>query len=306
MKQTTFISFVLFTLLCSSAAIAQEIQVPFDSAGTMMSIDKGLEHSLQLFPGMEYFEEGRLFRKTDSTYSVEITQDSAHVITRSHISWSAQDRDTAELHITNYITREHPEFYLDQRGRANLMLGVTLLSIFAWGPSLPVMLGMTDPSQSVGAYLLFGAGASINLLGLTVSAATGYEDYSSIRYSDAAADLGDLNTAAQQNLRGVLNWNVGGEFIIKPVGLILRAGYAMDPSPYKGDPSSFNTQMITGGLGILLGPAAIMEFTYRRVSYRTDHLVYGGQNLAGADVTTIVNADDIVQNQALLSFSFRW
>jgi hypothetical protein len=156
--KTTYISLVLVAIFFSNT-VAQERQVSFDSAGMIMSIDKGLEHSLSLFPGIEYFEEARLFQRSDDNYTVEITKDSNHDITRMHIGWSSDERDLARRRIGEYAMREHPEMYIDQKGRGNLMLGVTMLSIFAWGPSLPLMLDMHDPAQITGAYLLFGGGA---------------------------------------------------------------------------------------------------------------------------------------------------
>jgi hypothetical protein len=162
-------------------------------------------------------------------------------------------------------------------------------------------------SYSVTTPMKFAGGAALNIAGLTVCAAADFSDLSQLRYSNADVDLSDLNDAARQNLKAVLNWKLGAEYVIKPFGLILRAGYAMNPSPYKGDPSEFNTKNISGGLGILLSKSAIAEITYRRTSYRTDHLLYSDQSVAtGANVSAIIPIDDVVQNQVLVSFSLRF
>jgi hypothetical protein len=183
----------------------------------------------------------------------------------------------------------------------------------------------TDPSLFIGNYdvsninpsavnnytvttpIKLGAGASFTIAGLTISGAADFSDQSQLRYSNADIDLSDLNDSARANLRAVLNWKLGAEYVIKPIGLILRGGFAMDPSPYKGDPSNYNTTHITGGLGILLSKSAICELTYVRTTYRTNHIIYSDADItSGNIVTALVNADDIVQNQFLLSFSFRW
>jgi hypothetical protein len=154
--------------------------------------------------------------------------------------------------------------------------------------------------------LKLGAGVSVMFAGLTVSGGINFSDFSQIRYSNEDVDLSDLNDAAKENLKSVLDWNVGAEYVIKPMGLILRGGYAVEPSPYKDDPSDYSRKNLTAGIGVLLSPSLITEVTYRRASYRTDHSVYSGLNLAGTDITTVVNADDVVQNQVMLSFSYRF
>jgi len=153
----------------------------------------------------------------------------------------------------------------------------------------------------------FSGGIAFNAAGLTVSAAADFSDFSQLRYSDADVDLSDLNDSARQNLKAVLDLKFGAEYVVKPLGLILRAGYAMNPSPYKGDPSNFGTTVISGGLGILLSSSTIAEITYRRSSYRTDHLIYSDTDISnGALITATIPTDDVVQNMVMVSFSFRF
>lgn len=167
---------------------------------------------------------------------------------------------------------------------------------------------ITVNSYNVTTPMKFGGGLSFNISGATIAASAGFSDLSQLRYSNADADLSDLNDSARKNLGAVLNWKVGAEYVIMPVGLILRAGFALDPSPYKGDPSEYNTKNLTAGLGILLSKSAIIELTYKRTSYRTDHLLYNDQSVSDLtkNVSAIIDIDDIVQNQAMLSFSFRF
>jgi len=162
-------------------------------------------------------------------------------------------------------------------------------------------------SYTVTTPMKFAGGVSFNTAGLTISGAADFSDQSQLRFSNADVDLSDLNDSARANFKAVLNWKLGAEYVIKPIGLILRAGYAMNPSPYKGDPSNFNTTNISGGLGILLSSSAIAEITYRRTSYRTDHLIYSDQSITTSTiVSATIPTDDVVQNQVLLSFSLRF
>ncbi len=166
---------------------------------------------------------------------------------------------------------------------------------------------ITTNSYTVTTPLKLAAGVSYNISGLTLSGAADFSDQSQMRFSDAAADLNDLNDAAKLNLIAVLNWKLGAEYVIKPIGLILRGGFGMNPSPYKDDPSNYNTQNISGGIGILLSKSAIAEITYRRTSYTTDHLLYNDYSIAtGNAISASIATDAVVQNQFLLSFSFRF
>ncbi|MEI8135584.1 MAG: hypothetical protein WCH46_11020 [bacterium] len=154
--------------------------------------------------------------------------------------------------------------------------------------------------------LRVGGGLSLMGWGATVSVAASYSDYSQMRYSEASTDLSDLNDAARNDLGGVLTWKVGAEYVFKPIGLMLRGGFSSEPSAYKSDPTNYGITCLTFGLGLLLSPSVITELSYKQTSNRTDHLVYGGQNTAGSDVQAIVNQDDVVTSQVMLSFSFRW
>jgi hypothetical protein len=173
-------------------------------------------------------------------------------------------------------------------------------------PDISSLNPTIENSYTVTTPMKFGAGLSFNGGGATISAAIDYSDFSQLRYSDESADLSDLNDAARQNLGGVLSWKLGAEYVFAQAGLILRGGYSVDPSPYKSDPKEYGTKNISAGIGILLSKSAIAEITYKRSNYRTDHSVYNDVNLAGTSVSANVNADDVIQNQVLMSFSFRF
>ena len=219
---------------------------------------------------------------------------------------------TPSEHFRIGFTFETPTvFSIDDQFQRTAISSFNFTTISSTDPTQNPNISGLNPtivnSYTVTTPMKFGGGAAFNAVGLTVSAAADFSDQSQLRYSNADVDLSDLNDAARQNLKAVLNWKLGAEYVIKPIGLILRGGYAMNPSPYKGDPSEFNTKNISGGLGILLSKSAIAEITYRRTSYRTDHLLYSDQSITtGANVSAIIPTDDVVQNQVLVSFSLRF
>jgi long-subunit fatty acid transport protein len=152
----------------------------------------------------------------------------------------------------------------------------------------------------------FGGGVSFNKSGLTLAASAEYSDMSQLRFQHYAVDLGDLNDQARALLGGVLSWRVGGEYIIAPAKLSLRAGYRVDPSPYKSDGPEFDTKTISGGLGIVIGASSILEFSYQYQKYRTDHTIYNDLTVQGKPATAIINQDDVARHLVSISFAFRF
>ncbi len=101
----------------------------------------------------------------------------------------------------------------------------------------------------------FGAGFSANFKGFIISAEGTAIDYSQLKFDNpdgiSSQNIGTLNKNIKDQLSAVLNYNVGIEYTIPNVGLRLRTGYFVQPSAYKGDPSSFNRKYFTAGIGIL-------------------------------------------------------
>ncbi len=100
-----------------------------------------------------------------------------------------------------------------------------------------------------------GAGLSFNLKGLIVSLQGTLLDYSQMKFEDVNG-LGttlveQLNQDIKDQLTAVLNYNFGLEYTFPVIGLRLRAGYMAQPSPYRGDPTEYDHQYVTGGIGFL-------------------------------------------------------
>ncbi|HET9137623.1 MAG TPA: hypothetical protein VFO76_13400, partial [Candidatus Kapabacteria bacterium] len=139
-----------------------------------------------------------------------------------------------------------------------------------------------------------------------------FVDYSQLDFSSDVTDLTDLNDASRDQLHDVLNYNLGVEYLIKPLGVLIRGGYSMQPSPYKGDPAEYSTKSISGGLGILLSKSAMLEVSYRNCSYRTSHTLYNdytvndGTANGSKPVSAVIDQDDVKTDQVALGFSFRF
>ena len=149
---------IFFVLLCGRA-VAQEVQVPFDSAGTIQVINQDLEKKLDLFTAYPHFEEARLFQEPDSSYSVEITSDSSGRTLRGHLRWSLSDKRDAERRIRNMLFESRSENGLDQEGRTSLLISSVVLSLAGYGTLIPVAFNMTNAEQIAGTDLLMAGGS---------------------------------------------------------------------------------------------------------------------------------------------------
>ncbi len=116
---------------------------------------------------------------------------------------------------------------------------------------------------------VFGAGASLILRDLVLSADVEYTDWTQLEFSNASGDVLANNDQIKQIFVGTATLRGGAEYDIHQIGLRLRAGYMYIPSPYRGDPKSFDQKYITGGLGILLGEFTMLDFAYAHGMWNT-------------------------------------
>ncbi|MBS1903159.1 MAG: hypothetical protein JSS75_05590 [Bacteroidetes bacterium] len=168
-------------------------------------------------------------------------------------------------------------------------------------PSISNSYSITSPAS-------VSVGGSFSHWGLTLAASASYTDYSQLHFSGDNVDLSDLNDAARSLLHGVLAWNVGGEYMINPIGVLLRGGFSSTPSAYKDDPSNYGTKTWSTGVGILLSKSTILELAYRHSSYTTDHSLYSDVT-AGPNPTSVsasIDKDEISLSELAISFSFRF
>ena len=154
--------------------------------------------------------------------------------------------------------------------------------------------------------LRIGAGASVHLLGLTASASASYADMTQLRFNNGSSELDVLNQDAQDMLRPILSLHFGGEYVIPIIGLSVRAGFGLEPSPYKGDPSSFDTKTISGGLGLLLSKSVLLEAGIQHTTYHTLHTIYDDLTVENTPVNATVNDDAVTRNDMTVTLNYRF
>jgi len=109
-------------------------------------------------------------------------------------------------------------------------------------------------------------GFSINVTGLILSAQATLIDYSQIEFEDVEG-LGtplvsSLNRDVKDLLASVINYNAGVEYTVPQIGMRLRGGFFVQPSPFREDPSEFDRKYFTTGIGFLADEAVGIDVAY--------------------------------------------
>jgi hypothetical protein len=151
-----------------------------------------------------------------------------------------------------------------------------------------------------------GAGFSFNIRGLILSAQGTLIDYSQLKFdnysdgtnSDQSQYLASVNKDIKNNLTAVFNYNIGAEYTLRDLGLRFRGGFFVQPSPYKGDPASFDKKYFTLGAGILTDETIGLDIAYAHGWY-----MYRGDNYG---VNVSATSQKITENHFILSGTYRF
>ncbi|MCU0452470.1 MAG: hypothetical protein MUE68_02340 [Bacteroidetes bacterium] len=108
--------------------------------------------------------------------------------------------------------------------------------------------------------VVFSGGASVNVTDwLALSGDAEYTDWTQVRFDSDHPDLLAENRYIKKSFRETVNLKGGVEVHLWDLGVVLRGGYSLVPSPYKDDPSSYDQRVVTGGLGVRLDSNAMLN-----------------------------------------------
>ncbi len=144
---------------------------------------------------------------------------------------------------------------------------------------------------------VFSAGASVVLEDLLISGDVEYTDWTQLEFADAPASLIALNKTIKKIFRPTAMLRGGLEYNVAAIGLRLRGGFIYSPSPFDGDPSSFDQKSVTGGLGLLLSESTMLDLGYAHGWWRSYRTNYAGPSLVDESVKT---------NTVVATFSYRF
>jgi hypothetical protein len=165
-----------------------------------------------------------------------------------------------------------------------------------------------DPGEGSNEYNIntpwvFGAGASLILRDLVLSADAEYTDWTQLEFAKAGPDVIANNDQIKQIFIGTTTLRGGAEYDIHQIGIRLRAGYMYIPSPFRGDPTSFDQKYITGGLGIALGESSMIDIAYAHGVWNT--FVYSYTDPNGVITSPSVN-EKLSTNNFFLTLTHRF
>lgn len=145
-------------------------------------------------------------------------------------------------------------------------------------------------------------GASVSLHGVILSAEASLIDYTQTEFENPSGlteqYIAGINSDIKDNLRAVTNYNLGAEYTFPNIGLRLRGGYFVQPSPYQNDPKDYDKKYLTGGIGFLIDKTISIDLAYTKGSWKEI-----GDNY-GTNVSRTLQ--DISANKMQISFSYRF
>ena len=144
---------------------------------------------------------------------------------------------------------------------------------------------------------VFGLGVGWSYMGFLLSGDFELIDYTQTEFSKANDDIMALNRYIKTDLQSVLNLRLGLEYTIPNIELKLRGGFALYPSPYKGDPSDYDRNIISFGLGYLVAESLMIDAAYAMNSFTTKRVNYD---------STSETIEKVKANSLLVSLSFRF
>lgn len=156
MKRVLF-KVMLALCLWAVSVQAQEIQVPFDSAGRVQRLDRSLEDKLNLFPEFPRFVEAALFRLPDSSYVLEILYDDSAGRLRERRALTSDETADLRWRVMQAISERAPATLLDRSGRKRLIAGNLTLALGYYGWAIPYAFQVGSGSAYGGLYLVTAA-----------------------------------------------------------------------------------------------------------------------------------------------------
>jgi long-subunit fatty acid transport protein len=108
----------------------------------------------------------------------------------------------------------------------------------------------------------FGLGSEFNIRDLTLAADISYLDFTQLSYQKGFEDLSAADRLVRQYYRDVLSYHLGAEYLIRPAGVSLRAGYFSEPIPFKGYPVVRDPKFYTVGAGIVIENSANFDLAF--------------------------------------------
>ena len=175
-------------------------------------------------------------------------------------------------------------------------------SYFTSGPSVEYPYDESKDSYSITTPFVFSGGVSIQATDwLLLAGDAEYTDWTQMQFDTNDPTLLDENRYIQSSMRATWNLRGGAEVTLWSLGLRLRGGYIWNPSPYIGDPSSYDQIYYTGGLGYDLDENVTLNAAVAIGKWSTFRNVYTANS-----VTYSTSNENINSNTVIIGLSYRF
>ena len=145
-----------------------------------------------------------------------------------------------------------------------------------------------------------------NYRNFTLTGDATYKDYSQLDYKRGQSDIAYANELVKKYYKDVVNLHVGGEYTFMPSNISLRAGYDLEPIPFKGFPVTTDPHYLTFGAGFLLQNVISLDLAF--ITGSSEQIDYTKSQYASNDGTVlplpIVAKYNIDRFMATVSYRF--
>ena len=150
---------------------------------------------------------------------------------------------------------------------------------------------------------VLSAGASLQVGDWLVLAGDAeYTDWTQMEFVTNNSDLEAENRFIKRIFEPTTNLRGGAEVTLWDVGVILRAGVAWNPSPYKDDPPEFDQISFTGGVGLRLDEKLFLNSAFslgKWTTFRDNYYVPGISNASRTN-------EDVQRSNVNVTLSYRF
>ena len=146
-------------------------------------------------------------------------------------------------------------------------------------------LGAQKNEYDVVTPFVLSGGFSYAIRDLMLAGDIEYTDWTQMEFRNAGAALLAYNTSIKEIFRPTANLKAGAEYEFSGIGLRVRGGFAYLPSPYRGDPASFDRKYITGGFGLVVQDAIAIDIGYAYGFWKSYRVNYDATSRVDEDIT---------------------
>jgi long-subunit fatty acid transport protein len=173
---------------------------------------------------------------------------------------------------------------------------------FVYPSSYPTPTSQSLTYHVTTPYVLSG-GISVQPLDwLLLAGDAEYTDWTQMELSSDNIDFSSENHVIKTEMQATTNLRAGVEISILKYGLKLRGGIIDNPSPYKGDPSSYDKLYYTTGFGLLLDERTTLNAGFAYGTWKQPRINYS----YGATPVNVTSSESVTTTMLNLTVSYRF